>query len=163
MNTNDSVNSQEVETDLDEYEVPSNRVVVELGDNDSDNTYPVKVSEMNSYFLMREKIYTDTLSPQLVLNEEEKRKHKNTVVEKLFSILKWQFIAMYAFSFIIIIAIIFGGCFNSNVEMIKYVFDFLKFYITSILAELIAILFFIVKQVFDKSIVELFKNFDKKF
>lgn len=144
----------------DDYGVPENGVVVELNDTTS-NTDDHAVSEMNLYFLMREKIYTDTLSPQLVLNEEKKRTHKDIVVGKLFSILKWQFIATYIFTFILIVAIVFGGYFKTDSEMLKYMFDFLKFYITSILAELIAILFFIVKQVFDKSIFELFKNFDK--
>lgn len=147
-------------SDSEEYNVPENGIVVELNDSNSgiDNH---TVSEMNLYFLMREKIYTDTLSPQLEKNEEKKREHKDIVVNKLFSILKWQFIATYIFTFILIIAIVFGGFFNIDSETIKYMFDFLKFYITSILAELVAILFFIVKQVFDKSIFELFKNFDK--
>lgn len=48
-----------------------------------------------------------------------------------------------------------------NENVISEIFEFSKFYITSIVAELIAILFFIVKNVFDKSIVDLFKNFDK--
>ena len=39
--------------------------------------------------------------------------------------------------------------------------SFMKFYITSIIVELISILFFIVKNVFDTSIIDLFKNFDK--
>lgn len=48
-----------------------------------------------------------------------------------------------------------------DLVVLEYLFDFLRFYIGATLAELIAILFFIVKQIFDKSIVELFKNFDR--
>lgn len=59
----------------DDYGVPEDGVVVELNDTTS-NTDDHAVSEMNLYFLMREKIYTDTLSPQLVLNEEKNERIK---------------------------------------------------------------------------------------
>ena len=49
------------------------------------------------------------------------------------------------------------------VELTDIMFDFLKYYITAIIVEFIAMLFFIVKFVFDKSIVDLMGGIlDKK-
>ena len=55
----------------------------------------------------------------------------------------------------------FSGKLGISENLVLRVIKFAEFYITSIVAELIAILFFIVKSVFDKSIVELIKDFDK--
>lgn len=119
------------------------------------------VEEMNSYFSMKKRIYEETLAPELVENEKTKRLHKKLVVQKLFKLLKWQFIATYVSIFMMIIIIACSNILSIETSVLKSMFSFMKFYITSVLAELVAILFFIVKQVFDKSIVELFKNFDK--
>ncbi len=48
------------------------------------------------------------------------------------------------------------------VEIVASIFSFLKYYITAIIAELLAMLFFIVRFVFDKSIVDLVREMIKK-
>lgn len=48
---------------------------------------------------------------------------------------------------------------NSNIETIKILLTFVSAYITSVVIELIAILKYIVKNVFDTSIAELVKIF----
>lgn len=146
-------------------QVPDNVIVQQLegnSENTSENEKHIyDIVEMNAHFALRKKIYEEILAPELVNNEKDKRTHKQNVVNKLFEILKWQFTATYIFIVFMLLMITFKTKLSLNNTIIKYMFDFLKFYITTIVAELIAILFFIVKQVFDKSIVELFKNFDK--
>ncbi len=118
--------------------------------------------DMNNAFRLSELIYKDVLSPQLQENEILKREHKKNLMKKLFSIIKWQFIATYTFVLILLISIMFSEILNISESVVLEIIKFLEFYITSIIVELIAILFFIVKNVFDKSIVELIKNFDKR-
>lgn len=119
------------------------------------------IKEMNDFFEKRYIIYKDILAPELRKNEELKRIHKSNLMNNIFKLLKFQFIATYILIVIFVLMIAFNRVCNITEDVITQIFDFLKFYITSIVAELIAILFFIVKNVFDKSIVELFKNFDK--
>lgn len=45
---------------------------------------------------------------------------------------------------------------------LEQIFSFLKTYIITIIAEFIAMIFFIVKYVFDKSIVDLIREFKNK-
>lgn len=99
------------------------------------------VDEMNLYFSMKKRIYEETLVPELVENERKKREHKGLVVEKLFKLLKWQFIATYAFTFIMIAIIAGSTKLSIDTTVLESMFSFMKFYITSILAELVAILF----------------------
>lgn len=144
-----------IEENLEQYlQVPKNVIIEGLNKEDD-------VSHLNSYFILRKKIYEETLAPELVKNETKKREHKELVVNKLFRLLKWQFVATYFFTFLMIVMIATSSILSINNDVLNSMFSFMKFYISSILAELVAILFFIVKQVFDKSIVELFKNFDK--
>ena len=62
----------------------------------------------------------------------------------------------------LILSIIFSGKLDLSEKIILNLIKFIEFYITSIVVELISILFFIVKNVFDTSIVELLKGFDKR-
>lgn len=83
-------------------------------------------------------------------------------MNNIFKILNIQFRFMYVFMFILLIGIILSNHLNISDSIIGNIIDLLKFYITSIIVELLSILFFIVKNVFDKSIVDLIKNFDKQ-
>lgn len=120
------------------------------------------IEEMNNYFTKQYYIYKDILAPQLIKNEELKRRHKSRLMNNIFTLLKCQFIVTYIFIVIFILMIAFNVYLQITTQVIIEIFSFLKFYITSIVVELISILFFIVKNVFDKSIVDLFKNFDKQ-
>lgn len=140
---------------------PNEQIVdIENDKKDSDNTKS-DIDEMNAYFELRHKIYEKVLSPQLEKNEELKRIHKNVLMTNIFKILKWQFIFTYVFVSALLIAVVLSkNLFQLDIKIIKIIVKFIEFYITSIVVELIAILFFIVRNVFDKSIVDLFKNFD---
>lgn len=121
-----------------------------------------EIIEMNNTFDIVNKIYQDVLSPQLEKNEKLKRKHKTLLMNNIFKILNIQFRFMYVFMFILLIGIILSNHLNISDSIIGNIIDLLKFYIASIIVELLSILFFIVKNVFDKSIVDLIKNFDKQ-
>ncbi len=125
-------------------------------DTDSNN-----IDGINEMFNASYGIYKDILSPQLQKNEELKRQQKKKLMDNIFKLLKTQFIATYVLIFGFIMMIALNQEFGITENTMTQIFDFLKFYITTIIAELIAMLFFIVKNVFDKSIVDLFKNFDK--
>lgn len=61
--------------------------------------------DMNSRFIMQRKIYEQTLAPQLIKNEKLKRNLKQSFVDKIFKILKWQF----SFTYIFVLALIVGS------------------------------------------------------
>lgn len=90
------------------------------------------------------------------------QKHKIDLMKNLFKILKVQFRFMYGFITLFLICICASHWLNISDDVIFKIITFIEFYITSIIVELISILFFIVKNVFDKSIFDLFKNFDTK-
>lgn len=121
---------------------------------------PPETIQMNNAFELVRKIYQDVLSPQLEENEILKREQKRELMSKIFKILKWQFMFTYVFVTILIVGAIFSNKLHISENIVSSIIKFVEFYITSIVAELLAILFFIVKNVFDKSIVDLIKNFD---
>lgn len=141
--------------------VPTTAEVNVQSDSETGNAED-SVREMNTFFEQKYHIYNDILAPQLKKNEKLKREHKRVLLQKLFKFLKLQFIATYIIVAMLIIMVGANMWLNITETIIAQIFDFLKFYITTIVAELIAILFFIVKNVFDKSIFDLFKNFDKE-
>lgn len=102
------------------------------------------------------------LSPEIKNNEFTKRKHKYILIGLVTIFLVFQFITVYNLS---------TNLFNyaiskdANIEIIKLLIGFVSAYITSVVVELIAILNYVVKRVFDTSIkelIELFKEDDKK-
>lgn len=131
-------------------------VNLEMPSSDSD-----MISGMNEAFAMKQRLYEKVLAPQLEENEKLKREQKTDLMNNIFIILKWQFIATYVFVFVVLIALLCSTLLGIPEKLAIEAISFIKFYITSIIVELISILFFIVKNVFDTSIVDLFKNFDK--
>lgn len=117
---------------------------------------------MNQAFELSQYLYKDVLSPELKENENLKREQKRELMNKLFRVIKWQFICTYISVSVIILIIGASSFLSLSGEIVEKIIGFMKFYITTIVGELIAILFFIVKNVFDKSIVDLIKNFDKR-
>ena len=143
---------------LKSFEIPNEvDVEIKLEDETKDD-----VEQMNEAFAIARKIYEGVLSPQLEKNEELKRNQKESLVKNLFKILKLQFWFTYIYVFILILTILFSGFLGISENLVLSIIKFVEFYITTVVAELIAILFFIVKSVFDKSIVELIKDFDKR-
>lgn len=131
-------------------------VNLEMPSSDSD-----MISGMNEAFAMKQRLYEKVLAPQLEENEKLKREQKTDLMNNIFIILKWQFIATYVFVLVVLIALLCSTLLGIPEKVAIEAISFIKFYITSIIVELISILFFIVKNVFDTSIVDLFKNFDK--
>lgn len=118
-------------------------------------------TDMNKDFAMKQRLYEKVLAPQLEENEKLKRDHKTTLMTNIFKILKGQFRITYIFIVVVLIAMLFSSKLDISDKIAVEVLSFVKFYITSIIVELISILFFIVKNVFNTSIADLFKNFDK--
>lgn len=125
------------------------------------NSMSSVTEQMNELFEFVRNMYENVLSPQLKENEKLKREHKTILMNNLFKILKGQFVFTYIFVLALIIGTLASSWLKLSEVIVKDVIQFVEFYITSIVVELLAILFFIVKNVFDKSIVDLIRNFDK--
>lgn len=104
-----------------------------------------------------------TLSPQLNENETQKRQFKEKLMKYIQIVLIIQLIVVGVSFLAIIVSVCFGVSHKVFVDNLGSILNFLQYYITAIIVEFIAMLFFIVKFVFDKSIVELLSNtIDKK-
>ena len=158
MKMNEAPNKMGTEhPELDQIHIPD-EPKVDLNIPNADDQY---VTDMNQSFAMKRKLYVHVLAPQLEKNEKLKRDLKIRLMTNIFRILKWQFIATYVFVGLMTISLIFSAYLKIPESLVEAGISFMKFYITSIIVELISILFFIVKNVFDTSIIDLFKNFDK--
>lgn len=111
------------------------------------------------------KVLLGTLNPQLARNEAQKRIFKEDLMKYIRRILRSQMILVSFPIMLTFITICIDIPFMKNIDskQMQIVFEFLKYYIGAIIVEFIAMLFFIVKYVFDKSIVDLTKTMtDKK-
>lgn len=102
------------------------------------------------------KVLIDFLSPEVSKNEQVKRIHKFILIVLVTIFLGAQFIVVYGLTNKIIE---YSMSDNVNIEILKIVIAFVSAYITSVVVELIAILKYVVKNVFDTSIAELIKIF----
>lgn len=110
------------------------------------------------------KMLLEKLSPQLEHNESQKRGFKRRIMNYILNVLNIQL------GFFIVIVVLFSVAFcfdfgffkNITLDQLKQITIFLEFYVSAIIAEFIAMLFFIVKFVFDKSIVDLIMELFKK-
>ena len=118
-----------------------NTVNVHIQDYFDNSIKDKDIKEMNNRFKLSQKIYEDVLAPQLEENENLKREQKRTLVDKLFKLLAFQFIVTYIFVFMLILSIIFSGKLTLSENVILNLMKFIEFYITSIVVELISILF----------------------
>lgn len=105
---------------------------------------------------VNDKVLLDVLSPEVKKNEKVKRKQKWCLLVGLGLFLIFQFGAVYMFTDSIINYSIKP---EANVNNVKLLLRFNTGYIASVVVELIAILKYIVKSVFDTSITELIKIF----
>lgn len=116
------------------------------------------INNANNKFLL------EVLSPEIKENEQRKRKHKDwlMIAMGIFLLLQFLIIAIIiAYSgFHIIHCHINGHPFSD--ETLKIIIGFIVTYITSVVVELIAILKYIVKNVFDTSIVGMANDFKEK-
>lgn len=124
--------------------------------NNFDNNHPNIIQNVNGAVLLH------YLSPEIKNNEFTKRRHKYILIVLVTIFLFFQFITVYNLSINL-----FNYAINkdANIEIIKLLIGFVSAYITSVVVELIAILKYVVKRVFDTSIkelIELFKEEEKK-
>lgn len=110
---------------------------------------------------VNERVLLERLAPEISKNEKLKRKHKNKLIAYLAHFLCAQFFIMFVFIMMVLISIIvfhaMGNDFSEQTE--KMIFAFFGTYITSVIVELIYILTYIVKNVFDTSISGLMHDF----
>lgn len=102
------------------------------------------------------------LSPELSKNEIQKRRFKQKLMGYIQGVLIVQLVVVGIAFLGVCIAICFGTKNTILANNINTIFNFLQYYITAIIVEFIAMLFFIVKFVFDKSIVGLLSDTIKK-
>ena len=113
------------------------------------------IKNANNWFLI------NVLSPEIQMNEQRKRKHKDWLMWIMGGFIFLQFVmvaSMVIYSgYHIIDAQVKGTPFDNST--IKIIFTFIGTYITSVIVELIAILKYIVKNVFDTSVAGMVNNF----
>ena len=105
---------------------------------------------------VNDKVLVEILSPEVAKNESAKRKHKYMLISLLGAFLIIQFYAVYTISSNVIT---YSTTIVANSSIIKSLLAFTSAYITSVIIELIAILKYIVHNVFDTSIADLVKIF----
>lgn len=115
------------------------------------------IDNANKYFLVK------VLSPEITKNEDKKRQHKDNLIQiiKLFLIFQFIIISILLVGIIIMIFIFHGLKNDLELSYIDIIIKFVSVYITSVVAELIAMLHYIVSKVFDTSItglVEIYKD-----
>ena len=106
------------------------------------------------------RMYFNILSHNLSENEDQNRKFKKQLVDTIFKFLGWQFFALHIFIALFFWLVFISDRTNLSETSVGQVVDLLKCYIISVITELISVVFFIVKDVFDKSLINLIKSFD---
>lgn len=116
------------------------------------------IKNVNNKFLI------DILSPEIRENEIKKREHKDALMTAMKIFLSIQFIIVFLVVGYTLWSII--SCHKNNNPFdnstIQLLFGFVGAYITSVVVELIAILKYIVTNVFDTSIASLVEVFKEK-
>lgn len=115
------------------------------------------IDNVNKYFLIK------ILSPEITNNEEKKRLHKDHLIDIVKKFLVFQFILLVLMvPGTIISTFIFHALGNDiPIDYLEMLIKFISVYITSVVVELIAMLNYIVSNVFDTSIttlVELYRD-----
>lgn len=105
---------------------------------------------------VNDKVLLDVLSPEVKKNEKTKRFQKWCLIICLTGFLIFQFYAVFHFTDKIISYSVNRGATN---KIVDYLLKFDVAYISSVVIELIAIVKYIVENVFDTSITELIKIF----
>lgn len=109
------------------------------------------------------KTIAEAIPNEIKKNEETKRKHKDWLLKAVISFLACQFGLFFILLTGVIICFIVGYMTGNPFpsDMSTSIFDMLKIYLGSIIVELISMLYFIVKNVFDTTIPDLAKQFAK--
>ena len=99
---------------------------------------------------------------QFIENEKNKRNLKPKILYLVCFFIFVQLVIMNLILFVVIISLVLGDgtwYFIRTIDLtiVPEVFDFLKYYITATVVELLGMLYFMIKKVFDNSIIEFFK------
>lgn len=102
----------------------------------------------------------ETIPHEITKNEEKKREHKDLLLKIVMWFLGVQFGLFFLLLTRVIVCLIIGHMIDKPfpTEMTTMIFDMLKIYLASIIVELISMLYFIVKNVFDTTIPDLAKQ-----
>ncbi len=125
------------------------------------NLPPLSGDDVVNIVLERDKSER-TIMVQFEENEKSKRELKPTILWWVCGFIAFQLIIMNAILLIIILSLVTG---DSNIWFINTmdsnnipaVFDFLKFYISVTTVELLSMLYFMIRKVFDNSIADFFR------
>lgn len=135
-------------TDVVKIDIPSVR---------EENTDDI-IKNVNNKFLIH------VLSPEISANEDKKRKHKDILMIAVAIFLTIQFVILFVIVGYSLQSII--SCHINEKPFsdstIKIIFSFIGVYISAVVAEMIAILKYIVTNVFDTSIAALVEAFKDK-
>lgn len=106
----------------------------------------------------------DAVTTEITKNEEKKREHKDLLLKLVAWFLGLQFGLFFLLLSGVIVMIVVAHMvkMDFSMDVINSVFDMLKMYLTSIIVEMISMLYFIVRNVFDTTIPDLAKQFATK-
>lgn len=99
---------------------------------------------------------------QFTANEENKRTLKPTILKWVCAFIIIQLVIMNLILFVVVLSLVIGDStlwFIHPVDLtiVPDVFGFLKYYITATIVELLGMLYFMIRKVFDNSIISFFK------
>lgn len=152
MDTKDNTLNIQLNQSL-EDEVPKSQQQNDLKSEFADRS---KNEEKDLIKNVNNKVLIEYLSPEVSKNERSKRLHKYILIILMVIFLTIQFKSVYT---ITIEVINYAISKEANIDIVNSLLTFVSAYITSVVVELIAILRYIVKNVFDTSIAELVKIF----
>ncbi len=142
-----------------EFEVPNESEIDLIKTNIDFN-----IEAMNAEFGLINTLYT-SLSTEVAQNEVKKRELKGNLLKGVFKLLYAQTAVTFLIFILILGGIILSGTqvglldINLSQDTINNLIKFVTYYITTVVAEVLGMLYFIVKNVFNESITELFNNF----
>lgn len=107
--------------------------------------------------------YEFVLANEFRANESQKRTFKPILLTIISTLIFFQLIFSNAIILIIVLSLVAGDnpiLFINKIDLsiVSELFDFLKYYITSTVVELLAMIYFIIRYVFDKSVEDMIKN-----
>lgn len=135
-------------------EIPDKNIHNDLKAEHKNNSQ--KIIDRSFIKNVNNQVLIDILSPEIGNNEKTKRHHKSVLIIFLTLFLVMQLYFVYNISNGVIE---YATSEKSNQEIVNSLLAFVTGYITSVIIELIAILNYVIKNVFDTSVIELVKLF----
>lgn len=160
-----SINTQDEVTNIQQENVQNsiNKIKNDLTNIESNNIdlSPAQTVDANQIIANNNTMtIAEAIPNEITKNEEKKREHKDLLLKIVMWFLGLQFGLFFLLLTGVIVCLIIGHMIDKPfpTEMTTMIFDMLKIYLTSIIVELISMLYFIVKNVFDTTIPDLAKQ-----